>query len=1135
MVAHRSGGINNKHFLPLMIRQSRNILPYFICFTFELQSSLPAIMLRWLSLLLMVFLLSCGKDSKTLFTKLSSDETGITFRNLLQETHAEFNVMQYPYFYNGGGVAVGDINGDGLPDICFTGNMVKNRLYLNKGNFKFEDITEKSGIAANEGWCTGVTMADVNGDGKLDIYICRSGLSDPSFRKNLLFINNGDLTFTEEAARYGIDNAGYSTQASFFDYDKDGDLDLFLINQSSPEYSKGMHEHSQLRLQAADKSLENKLYRNDNGHFTDVTASSGISSNVLTYSLGLSTADINMDGWPDIYIGNDFNEGDYLYINNHDGTFTEQQKKSLDHTSLYSMGCDVADYNNDALPDICELDMLPENNRDLKMHVGADNYDKFKMLFDEGFSYQYMKNSLQKNNGDGTFSEIGQLAGISNTDWSWSALLADFDNDGLKDLFISNGYKRDNTNLEFVKYSMDKSARMQQSGASVTPDKYISKMQGILLNNYIFKNDGNDQFQNKIKDWGLDQPSYSNGAVYADLNNDGDLDLILNNLDEEAGIYKNNSNAITKNHYLRILLQGSSQNKDGFGAKLFVYTKDTTQYYEQLSTRGYQSGITDAIHVGLGNHVRVDSIRIVWPTDETQLLINVRANQNLTLNIANATEKFVYGKPIQQPLFVQDSVLIYTHKENVVNDFARQILLPYFYSHNGPCMATADVNGDGLTDIYIGGSEGNAGALFIQDKTHHFHQSKQSDIAADSASEDTGAAFFDANGDGKPDLYITSGGYDDYNENSPLLADRLYINDGKGNFIKKEDALPQNFASKSCVKPCDIDGDGDIDLFVGGKVIPGKWPQSCKSSIYINDGTGKFTDETNKWNKAISNIGIVTDAVWADMNNDGKKDLVIVGEWMAPTIFENNGKTLVSSVMNQSLADKKGWWNTVVADDFDKDGKVDLCIGNYGLNTQLKASQKEPVQLYATDIDNNGSLDPVLTSYSAGKSYPFAAMDDITAQVPSLRKTFYDYSSYTNATIENIIPAAQLSSVKPLQASVLQTCYFKNTGLGFVQKELPVEAQYSPVYNIQNTDVNKDGYDDLILFGNNAYNRIRLSKQDANHGVVLLNDKKGNFVYATQSQSGLNIRCDVRSSAIITDHLLVGCNNQPVMSYRIKK
>ena len=1091
-------------------------------------------MQKWLFGLIILSLISC-KQQSTLFTKLSQDETGIDFANVIQEGDTQFNILSYPYFYNGGGVAVGDINNDGLPDLVFTGNMVNNRLYLNKGNFTFEDITLPSHIADAKGWNTGVTVADVNGDGWADIYICRSGNSSSTFRKNLLYINNHNLTFTESAAKYGLADAGYSTQASFFDYDKDGDLDMMLINQSQPQYSKGRNDYVGVRSQAADSLFANKLFRNDNGHFTNVSQQAGITSTVLSFSLGISTADINGDGWPDIYISNDFKEPDYLYINNGDGTFTDSLHKKIDHTSLYGMGVDVADYNNDGLPDIVQMDMLPEGNVAQKMHLGADNYEKFQYLFTNGMPYQYMKNSLQKNNGDGTFSEIGQLAGISNTDWSWSTFFADLDNDGMKDLFVSNGYKRDNTNMQFLMYSMGQ-ANGINNGQTLDVNDYIAHMPSIVSPDYIYKNNGNNQFQNKIKEWGFEDTTLSNGAIYADLDNDGDLDIITNDVDRPAGVYKNNSNKLANNHYLRLRLQGSQKNKDGFGAKIYIYTNDTTQYYEQLSTRGYQSGICDAINIGLGNHADVDSIRIIWPTDETQRFVNIKSNQTITLKISEAEQKFIYHQqPKTQSLFTPDSVINYTYKENIVNDFTRQILLPYFYSHNGPCMATADVNGDGLADVYIGGSAGNAGALFLQDKAHHFHQSKQPAIAADSLSEDVDATFFDANGDGKPDLYITSGGYDNFEENSPLLADRLYINNGNGNFVKKEDALPQNLGSKSCVRPYDIDGDGDTDLFVGGTVVAGKWPSFCKSSIYINDGTGKFTDETNKWNKAINRLGIVTDAVWADVTGDNKKDLIVVGEWMAPTIFENKATTLALSSLNQSLADKKGWWNTIIADDWDKDGKTDLCIGNYGLNTQLKASQKEPVQLYATDIDDNGSVDPVLTSYMDGKPYPFVSMDDIIAQVPLLRKKFYDYSAFTTATIQDILSPGQLSLEKPLEASVLGTVYLKNSGSSFVQKPLPVEAQYAPVYNMQSIDVNGDGYNDLILFGNNSYNRIRLSKQDANHGIVLLNDGKGNFTYVSQLKSGLNIRSDVRSSVVFNNELLVGCNGAPLQSYHLMK
>lgn len=1085
----------------------------------------------FLGVVIVVLFAAC-RQKHTLFTRLPADETGINFANVIQEGDEQFNILSYPYFYNGGGVAVGDINNDGLPDIVFTGNMVNNRLYLNKGNFKFEDITLPSHIADNKGWSTGVTMADVNGDGWLDIYICRSGLSSSTFRRNLLFINNHDLTFTESAAKYGLADMGYSTQASFFDYDKDGDLDMMLINQSQPEYSKGRTDYVGVRTKAADSLFANKLFRNDNGRFTDVSKQAGIFSTVLSFSLGISTADINGDGWPDIYISNDFKEPDYLFINNHDGTFKDSLAQKIDHTSLYGMGVDVADYNNDQLPDIVQMDMLPEGNAAQKMHLGADNWDKFQYLFTNGMPYQYMKNSLQKNNGDGTFSEIGQLAGISNTDWSWSTFFADFDNDGLKDLFVSNGYKRDNTNMQFLAYSMNEANQLQQ-GKSLDVNDYIAHMPAILEPDYIYRNAGNDSFQNKITDWGFEEKTLSNGAIYADLDNDGDLDIITNDVDKPAGVYKNNSDA-ANNHFLRLQLKGSPQNISAIGAKVLVYTKGSTQYYEQLATRGYQSCINDAIHVGLGSNAVIDSLRIIWPNDKTQVLTNIKANQVMQLTMANAKETYSYQKAASTSFFTPDSTLQYAHVENPVNDFTRQFLLPYFYSHNGPCMASADVNGDGLTDLYIGGSKGNTGALFIQDKNHQYHKSAQPAITADAMSEDMDAVFFDANNDGKPDLYIASGGYDDYEENSPLLQDRLYLNDGKGNFTKSSNALPQNFGSKSCVRPYDIDGDGDIDLFVGGKVVPGKWPQWCKSSIYINDGHGKFTDETEKWSTALSNIGIVTSATWADVNGDKIKDLIVAGEWMAPTIFENNHKTLQLSALNKQLANQKGWWNTIIADDFDKDGRIDICAGNYGLNTQLKASEKEPIQLFAADIDNNGSVDPVMICYTKDTAYPFVSMDDINGQVPALRKKFLNYTNFTTATIKDILPESKMSNIKPLEAFTMQTTLFKNTGNGFVPQALPIEAQYSSIYAMQSMDVNGDGFDDLLLFGNNSYNRIKLTRADANYGVVLLNDGKGSFSYVQPLRSGIHVSGDVRSTAIVDKTLFIGVNNSPVKTYKLK-
>jgi hypothetical protein len=1086
-------------------------------------------------LLCLLSLFSCQEDRSKLFTRLPQSRTGIDFRNLLQETNPGFNIMQYPYFYNGGGVAVGDINNDGLPDIVFTGNMVKNRIFLNKGNFHFEDITERSGIAVKEGWCTGVTMADVNGDGLLDIYICRSGFPSAGYRRNLLFINNGDLTFTEKAAEYGIDDPGYSTQASFFDYDKDGDLDLFVINQSQPQYSMGLQEQSRLRGQAADPMFGNKLYRNDGGHFTDVTKTAGIASNVLTYSLGLSTTDIDQDGWPDIYIANDFNEPDYLYINNHDGTFTERLKDKLDHVSQYSMGCDVADYNNDGLPDICVLDMLPEDNHGQKMHMGADNFDKYQLLFRNGLYYQYMKNSLQRNNGDGTFSEIGQLAGVAASDWSWSPLLADFDNDGRRDLFISNGYKRDNTNLQFLKYSMDEAQRMGKGGPPVQVGDYVSHMSGILTDPYIYRNMGDDQFEKKSRDWGLTEPGMANGAVYADLDNDGALDLVTNVMGDYAGVYRNNSATLSKNHYLRIRLEGDAKNSYGYGSKVYAYAGGRVWYAEESPVRGYQSSVDPVLHIGLGEVTTLDSLRVIWPDDRTQVLLHVAADQLLRLPISAAREKYAYRRVNAPAMLAETSgILSYTHRDQPGNDFDRQHLLPRSYSHGGPCMAKGDVNGDGLEDVFIGGSDGHPGILFVQTGDHRFLPVSEPEIAGDSLSPITDALFFDANGDGYSDLYVTGGGYG-YPPNSPLLRDRLYINDGKGHFRKKTDALPADAGSKSCVRAVDIDGDGDMDLFVGGRETPGAYPLCDASHIYINDGHGKFTEATAAWNPALRNPGIVTDAVWIDVNNDHIKDLVLVGNWMPVRVFLNDHRHLTDVSASYASFACSGWWNKVLATDVNGDGREDLVLGNYGWNSPLKASAAEPVQLYVTDIDDNGIIDPILTSYNNHISYPYMPMDDVLRQVPSLRKKFYNYETYANAVIGDVIPPAKLKDCRPLKADNFSTCWLENTGKGFVMHDLPVQAQYSPIYAIAATDVNGDGHPDLVLCGNQQYNLIRLGRDDANHGLVLLGDGKGHFSYAPPMSSGLTLRGDVRSLLSVGDYLVAGVNDQPVRVWRVQQ
>ena len=1083
--------------------------------------------------LLATLLISCHGKPVKLFTKLSKDRTGINFRNLLKEDNPAFNIVLYPYFYNGGGVAVGDINNDGLADICFTGNMVKNRLYINKGGFKFEDITPQSGIALKEGWCTGATMVDINQDGKLDIYICRSGLSNSSYRKNLLYINNGDLTFSEQAAAYGLDDAGYSTQASFFDYDKDDDLDMILINQSTPEFSKGKIEYVQLRKLPADSVLSNKLFRNDNGRFVDVSAAAGITSNVLSFSLGVSTADINQDGWPDIYIANDFKEPDYYFVNNGDGSFTEQLNKSFAHTSLYAMGIDVADYNNDALPDLIELDMLPEDNHAQKMHMGTDGFDQYNLLFQKGMPYQYMKNSLQKNNGDGSFSEIGQLAGVSNTDWSWSPLLCDFDNDGRKDLFVSNGYKRDNTDIQFIKYSMDQSMKMQQGAPAVSAAEYISHMPSIKTGNYIYQNTGEDKFINKINDWGLEEKTLSHGAAYADLDNDGDMDLVTNNTDDYAGIYQNNAEKTLKNNFLKIQLRGGKGNSSGTGAKIYAMAKGQTFYQEQTPVRGYCSSVDAVLNIGLGKIALLDSVRIVWSNDKTQLLTNIDANQTLTLLQSEATELWTYNQNKPPVLFsIDSSAISFRHIENEFNDFTVQSLLPGYLSRQGPCMAMADVNKDGKEDLFIGGAKGQSAQLFLQTSKGTFVAKVQPSFATDAVSEDVAAAFFDADNDGDTDLYVGSGGYE-FLENDNALQDRLYLNDGQGNFSKKANALPVMLVSTACVTANDIDADGDTDLFVGGRCVPGKYPSSPESKILLNDGKANFVDATKNIASSLQRIGMVTDALWIDVNKDASKDLLIVGEWMEPKLFLYQQGKLVDASSTYFKASLKGWWNKIHAADFDKDGDLDIVLGNQGWNNQFTASEKKPMSLYFKDFDGNGSIDPFLYYFIGDTSYPAFSRDDVVQQVPILNKKFLNYTEYADVTYSSMFTKEQLEAVQELHATNLETIYLENTGDGFASKQLPVEAQYAPVHSILSLDANKDGRLDLLLAGNNTHTRIKFSRYDANHGMLLLGDGKGNFNYLPQWQSGLNVQGNVRAMLQFDNRIIFGMNNSSALSYRL--
>jgi enediyne biosynthesis protein E4 len=1077
----------------------------------------------------------CKKDQSKLFTRLNSGTTGIRFSNILQENELA-NVLQYTYFYNGGGVAIGDINNDGLPDILFTGNMVPNRLYLNKGNFVFEDITEKSGIAKYQGWCTGATMADVNGDGKLDIYICRSGDINPEKRKNLLFINNGDLTFTEKAESYGLADEGYSTQAAFFDYDKDGDLDMILINHSLKQYATGAYENSSLRNEK-NPAFGTKLYRNDNGHFTEVSAQSGITSNVLSFGLGLSISDLNNDGWPDIYISNDFNEPDHLFINNRNGTFSEKTKECLDQVSFYSMGCDCADINNDGLTDLVTVDMLDEDNHLQKMHSGAENFNKFQMLFNKGFYYQYSRNMLHLNNGDGTFSEIGQLAGISNTSWSWAPLFSDFDNDGYKDLFVSNGYEKDFTNMDFIKYQVAEEAKSKHGGGSPSSMEMLEKIPALKMSNFMYQNNGNNSFTKKTSEWGFDLIGVASGAAYADLDNDGALDLVINNINERASIYQNNARRIdAENHYLKIKLNGKKGNSFGVGAKVKIYCKARMYYQEQFPVRGFQSSVDQVLNFGIGRNEMIDSVVIIWPDDRMQKIQSVKPDQQLLVNWQNADQVWKYDSlPGIKKYFTEGTAPRFSHIENEFNDFSVQSLMPNFLSRQGPCITSGDIDRDGKTDIFIGGAKGQPASVFIQQPNGDFKAKPEPSIEEDSASEDVSAVFFDANGDGYPDLYVASGGYEFHNGDT-ALQDRIYFNDGKGNFKKSLHALPDLRFSKSCVRFADVNGDGASDLFLGGRVIPGKYPLSPGSRILLNDGKGNFKDATAEICPALLHIGMVTDALWIDLNGDHQMDLIVVGEWMPIKVFINDKGKLEDKSSEYIKFPSTGWWNCIIAEDFDGDGDLDLVLGNTGLNTQFKASAKEPVTLYYKDFENKGTIDPILCYFVNGVSYPAASRDDMTDQLPSLKKKFLEYKSFADAGIHDIFSDEQLKGSGLLRAEMMQTVYLENRGkLGFVLKQLPLEAQYAPVYAINALDVNQDGKKDLVLSGNNSWTRIKFGRYRANHGEVFLGDGRGGFTYVPQSKSGLNIREDIRSAQVISSgkkiQILFGANNSRVISY----
>ena len=1107
-----------------------------------------------------IFFASCKKKS-TLFETVPSSYSGVTFNNKIVENDS-INPLDKLNIYNGGGVGIGDFNNDGLQDIFLVGNQVSNRLYINKGNMKFEDVTREAGVGGIGGWGRGVAVVDINNDGLLDIYVCNTLLSDSAKRRNLLFINqgpdkNGVPHFKEMGKEYGLDITAYSTMATFFDYDNDGDLDMYLTVNAA-ESTDNVSLFRPTITDGTGKST-GRLYRNDwdpilkHPVFHDVSKEAGIS--IEGYGHAASVVDINRDGWKDIYVTNDFLGSNILYINNHDGTFTDKSKEYFKHTSNSAMGQDIEDLNNDGLADLFELDMFPEDNYRKKMFLPSNSYQAYKNFDRFGYQYQYNRNTLQINQGprmgqndsigDPAFSEMSFLSGVSQTDWSWCPLITDFDNDGYRDIIVTNGYPRDVNDHDFTTFRAE-------SYLIASKKTILDQIPIVKIPNYAFKNGGDLQFTDVTKSWGLDVPTFSNGAAYADLNNDGAMDLVINNINDEVLIYKNTAREKdkTNSHYLHIKFTGGPQNRDGIGAWADIYYADGKhQVYENTPFRGYLSTIQNIAHFGLGKDTLLDSVVIRWQNGKKQTLRQVKADQVLKVNIANANDNYSFDqlKVNTKSLFkevTRSAGVTYKHQEDDLADFNIQKLLPHKLSQYTPALAVGDIDGNGYDDIVVGGTSKFPAQVLLQQPDGKFIQRDLLPKAANKSGDnykDEGLLLFDATGDGHLDLYVVSGGYDK-EPGSPFYQDRLYLNDGKGNFTEAVDALPKNLTSKLCVKAIDYNKDGKLDLFVSGRVEPWAYPKPVSSMILRNDskdGHIKFTDVTATVAPCLKNIGLVCDAVFTDFNGDGWPDLVLTGEWMPVTFLKNDHGVFKNVTESTGLGDKFGWWNSIAAGDFEHNGRIDYIVGNVGLNTFYKGSDKYPVYITAKDFDNRGVFDAFPSLFLKDqdgelKEFPANTRDDIVKQMISMRKKFQNYKSYATATMDSVITPEMRKGAIRLKANTMQSCYIRNDGNGnFTMIPLPIEAQISQLNGIVVDDFDGDGNLDVALSGNDFGTEVATGRYDAFNGLLLKGDGKGNFKPLTIQQSGIYIPGDgkalVKLRGAKGDYLIAASQNKDVM------